>query len=49
MARLIKGLIVKGDAFDRVGALVSLVNSLSASAIGWGIPEIDTLLGPTRD
>lgn len=43
------GAAIKGLVFDKVGALVSLVNNLIASANGWGIPAIDTLLGPLRD
>lgn len=42
------GLIMYTRRLERVGRVNSLVNSLIASANGWGTPANPTLLGPLR-
>jgi len=43
------GANIYGDIFAGVGLVCSLVNSLIASANGWGNPISITLFGPFRN
>ena len=47
--RFNSGAMMKGDVFDKESLDCSFVNSLTASAIGWGSPIKDTLFGPFRN